>query len=253
MKGQKDEIKKLFDDYAEDLTPRQDLASKAKAFMSVKNSNKQKAQGNKQSANGRFKWIASFACAFVVLIISVGIVLPLINGNGINTPSNDEHTQPPAPGQNAQTEETDKTIVYYTLSDVKGKTVALSEVDNALQISRLHNSSNYQVVSERYYAFYTDDGDLAYIKALLGVRTDDGFAEITLIAEVNGMVRDDLKGIYSQYHGIYDNDLISSTELDKNGEYVTQGYFSARNMHFYVYAETGANSWLSEQIISNLL
>lgn len=249
MKGQKDEIKKLFDDYADDLTPRQDLASKAKTAMSVKN-NKQSAKGNTQSANRRFRWVASLSCAFIVLIVCVGIMLPLITGERPDNSGNHGQTHPSGTEENTQT---GSDIVYYAMSDFKGKSVALSQVDDALQISRLHESSSYQVVSERYYAFYTDDGALAYIKALLGVRGNSGFAEITLIAEADGMVRNDLKDIYLSYCGVDEYYFVCDTQLDDKGEYVTQGFFNARNMHFYVYATTGANSHLSEKIINNLL
>lgn len=252
MKGQKDEIKKLFDDYADELTPRQDLASKAKTAMSVKN-NKQSVKSNKQSANRRIGWIASLASAFVVLIICVGIVLPFINGNGSDIHPGIEQTPSQGPGQNAQTgDESLNSIVYYAISDVKGKSVGLSDVDDKLQISRLEYSG-YQIVSERYYAFYTDEGELAYIKALIGVRGDSGFAEITIIAEADGMVRDDFKDIYLQYGNLDESLLVRDTQLDDKGEYVTQGFFKARDMHFYVYATTGASRSLSEKIISNLL
>lgn len=253
MKKQKDEIKKLFDDYADELTPRQDLASKAKVAMSVKNANKQSNQGNNRSANRRFGWMASLASAFVVLIICVGIILPQVNGNRTDGPINSEQTTPGSDQSGQTGDGTSNSIVYYAMADVKGKSVPLDEVDDMLMTSRLRDDSDCQVVSERYYAFYTDDGTLAYIKALLGVRTDDGFVEITLIAEVDGMVRNDLKDVYRSHSHVEEGHLVGDTLLDDKGEYVTQGYFNARNMHFYVYAKTGANSWLSEKIIQNLL
>lgn len=231
MKKNDDAIQKLFDDYAEDLNERADLGQKAKAAMVAKNA--------KQRKLNVWKWLAPICCALIVCIVGVSVFGPTglfwQTGTG-----------------NGEGQGTTQTLTYYALSEVKGRSVTLSDCDATLNVSQLKDDGDYQVVYERYYGFYFESGELAYVKALLGVRSDEGFCEITLIAEVDGVVRQDLRDDYRRYLKNSDKSTMF-TDLDDKGEYLTNAYFNARGHHFYVYAMTGANDRLAEKIISKIL
>ena len=238
MKKQDDMIKQLFDDYARELTPRDDLSSAARDEMTAfRKQQKPSASARKNDGFARhLGWI--IPVSLVVLFVSVvSIFLPFLMFNDRPGSGNDVVTTPPAPE-------------YYTFGDVKGRSIAIGDCDGVLQISRLLDE--YEIISARYYAFYTEDGELRYIKALLGVRNADGeFTEIEIIAEVDGYVREDLKRVYRAYSG-YDR-LVCTSDYADDGEYVTQAFFAARDMHFYVVARNGQVTSVAKEIISKLL
>ena len=244
MNKQDDKIKQLFDDYAKELTPRDDLAGLARAEMTASKTERKQPASERKKSNF---WIY-FACiapVCVVMIVVIALVASPIFGfvggifDGITHPSN------PSPPTLTQMH-TDS----YSYDDVKGRSISLEDCDDVLRISYIKQA--YEVVGERYYAFYTDDGELRYIKALLGVRSLDGsFTEIELIAEVNGYVREDLKDIYD--NNKRRDELFTEIGKDDSGEYVTKGFFFARDMHFYVYARNGQYSKVAEEIISKIL
>ncbi|MCH5160236.1 MAG: hypothetical protein J1F66_05285 [Clostridiales bacterium] len=242
MKKNDDNIQKLFDDYAEDLNERNDLAEKARLALVEQNAKKDKQQRKPKMWN----WLAPVCAALIIVVVSVSIWSPFnSNGGGTFGPSG-------LPNQSGQGKYPSVNINYYASSDVKGRGITLSDCDETLKISNLLLDDEYTVVSEHYYAFYFDDGNLAYIKAILGVRSEEGFCEIVIIAEADGVVRQDLSDFYDDY--IYGRNYATMhTVLDDKGEYVTNAYFNARNSHFYVSAMTGANSTLAEKIISEIL
>ena len=230
MKKNDDTIQKLFDDYAEDLSERSDLAARAKDALVAEN-----AKNKKQQRKPKFwAWLAPICAALLIVVVSISVLVPFGDGNG----SSDEEQKPQ--------------INYYSSSNVKGRSVALTQFDDTLNVTQLKEDEEYQIVYERYYAFYFANGELAYVKATLGVRSDEGFCEIVIIAEADGMVRSDLRNVYSFYlEGSEQAQMF--TQLEDKGEYVTRAYFNARNAHFYVYAMTGANAQLAEKIISKIL
>ena len=244
MNEHDDKIKQLFDDYASELTPRDDLASKARALMTAsKTEVKQSVSARKKSVFWRhFAWIAP---VFMVMIVVIALVSGPVFGSLGNifdrTPS---EQQPPIL--------TEAPTYYYSFADVKGRSVSGESYDEVLRISAI--KEEYEVVSERYYAFFTEDGDLRYVKAFLGVRSDDGtFTELVLIAEVDGYVRQDLRDAY--IIGKRYDDIVTETTHDSEsdrGEYVTRSFFFARNMHFYVTARNGMESDVAQEIISLL-
>lgn len=234
MKRNDDTIQRLFDDYAEDLTERSDLASKAKQELADRKANAKNAKKRKPNI---MAWLVPICCAFLAVVVAVSVFAPSGESNDGNPNGG---TQPPT------------TLTYYTVSQVTGRRIALSDCDDTLKISKLKQDENYDVVYERYYAFYFDDGTLAYIKCVLGVRSDEGFCEIAIIAEADGLVRTDLSDAYNGYIR-HSSEAFMTTSLDDKGEYVTNAYFSARSSHFYIYAMTGANNQLAEKIISKIL
>ena len=238
MKKQDDLIKQLFDNYADELTPRDDLSSAARYEMTAM-SEQRKPSASTRKNNGFVRhlgWL--IPVSFVVLFVSVLLVFLPVLGLNDDPNSGNHNTQLPT------------TETVYTFADVKGRRVTLDDCDDILQISRLVEA-DYEIVSERYYAFYTESGELRYVKALLGVRNSNGFfTEIEIIAEVDGFVRKDLKSTYDMYSR-YDG-MVSDSGYADNGEYVTQAYFAARNMHFYVVAQSGQASTVAREIISAL-
>ena len=243
MKKNDDTIQKLFDDYAEDLTERSDLAQKAKDALAEKNA--QVAPKTKQRKPNFWTWFAPVCAALIIVVVSFSIWLPKgtvgEDGNGGDT----NVSQGEQSNQSAQ-------INYYALSDVKGRSVAPSDFESTLNITKIKEDESYQVVYERYYAFYFEDGTLAYLKAVLGVRSDEGFCEIVIVAESDGYVRKDLRDVYDCFlDGSTDPKV--STHLGDKGEYVTNAYFNARSSHFYVYATTGANGSLAQKIIEKIV
>lgn len=236
MKKQDDSIKKLFDDYASELAPREDLSSAARFEMTAIGKTKPSVSSRpKKSFARHLGWIIPVGLV-VTFVVIFSMFLPIF-GLGDSTQG----------GHNAQKPPVSETV--YTFADVKGRSVSLSDCDSMLKISNI--KQEYQVVSERYYAFYTADGELRYINALLGVRNSEGeFTEILIIAEVDGYVREDLKTVYDRYSK-YEN-LVMNGSYAENGEYVTQAYFAAREMHFYVEARNGRLTDIAYSIIRTL-
>lgn len=234
MMKRNDDIQKLFDDYAEELTPREDLGSKARDAMAAK----------KQSPLPRSKthWTVHLAWAvpvFCVLLVSL-IAFGTVFANIFNDPtSNDQHVDSSVDAPQVQN---------YTFADVKGKRVQLADCDSVLNVSALADSE-FEVVGERYYAFYAQNGQLRYIKALLGVRGEDGtFTELHIIAEADGYVREDLADEYDRSGA-----LVSDSGYALGGEYVTQAFFGARGFHFYVEGLNGEPTDQVEKILQKLL
>ena len=233
MKKHDETIQHLFDDYAETLTPRNDLAEKARLEM-VANKQAQPSASARKSSSGwiHLAWITPVAAVFIAIVVII-FSSPLFAGIGDRLGDNDTPPQP--------------AVAYYTYADVKGKSVSLDYCDYMLQINKL-TANGYEIVGQRCYAFFTDDGELRYVKAYLGLRSADGtFTEITLIAEVDGYVREDLQDIYDSNNSHEGLSVDSST--DTNGEYVTRGYFAARNLHFYVVARNGQRTDVAQDIM----
>lgn len=235
MKKHDETIQNLFDDYAEELKPRRDLADKAMNEM-VAHQAKPSPSVRKKPSRIHLGWIVTAAVVFIA-VIAIIFDLSIFNDDGELDGSGS--SQFPA-----------QTVAYYNITDVKGRSVSRDDCDDMLQVSKLV-ANGYQVLGERYYAFFTEDGHLRYIKAYLGVRAPDGtFTELTLIAEVDGYVRRDLQTIYQQY--AYSDGLEATSSFDNSGEYVTNAYFAARNLHFYVVARNGERTDVAKEILQTL-
>lgn len=241
MKQHDDILQQLFDSYASQLKPRDDLCSAARDEMTALNAQQKpsdSARKNKGFAR-HLGWIIPVSFV-LIFIVSLAVFAPVLGLHDLGSGNHNAQDNPVTP-----------TETVYTFADVKGRSVSRALCDEKLQVSRLV-AAGYEVVGERYYAFYTDDGELRYIHAMLGVRTADGeFTEIELIAEVDGYVRKDLKRTYDSYRRY--SGLAADSGYDDNGEYVTQAYFAARNMHFYVVAHNGQTTSVAREIISLLL
>ena len=226
MKKQDESIQNLFDNYAQELTPRVDLAEKAKMEMVANKQAKPSASARKNSSFWlHFAWITPVAVVFIAVIAVIFTLPTFIGGLGDKF------------GEETPSDQPTNAVAYYTIADVRGRSVSIEDYDNMLQISRL-TSNGYQVVGQRCYAFFTEEGELRYVKVYLGVRSPDGtFTELELIGEVDGYVRKDLQEIYDRY-STFDG-LGTESHYDSAGEYITNGYFAARDLHFYVVARNG--------------
>ena len=152
MKQQnQNEIQKLFDDYAESLSPQPQLASRAKErYLSMQVAQKPR----------RAVWAAA-VCAVIVFVIAAAAVLPVLTGGG----------EPQV----------------YAASQTAGQRV---DADFASEIVNLQafEGSAYSIVSQKYYAFRLD-GNVVYVAAQLGFSTDQGIVEVQFVAEKDGFVR----------------------------------------------------------------
>ena len=237
MKKNDDSIQKLFDDYAEGLQERGDLSSRARQALAEQN-----AKRAKQRKLKFWNWLAP-VFAVLIVVVSISIWSPIFGGQ-VGTVPNPPDGSGDGSTQNAQ-------ITYYSLSDVKGRTVSASQIAATLDVSPIESDDEFVIVAARYYAFYFENGELAYVKAILRVRSEEGLCEITIIAEVDGLVRKDLRDYYDNY--IRGNDYPTmNTQLGEKGEYVTNACFNSANAHYYVVAMTGANGQLAEKIISKI-
>lgn len=240
MMKKDEQINKLFDDYAEQLAPREELSSKARAEMAASDG-KKSSSSRKRSGWLHLLWIMPVWIVFALSLALVSRVIFGHDGNG-NLPGAEDIPQ---------------TVDYYTFADVFGKRVQpndaneYAKVEDCIKVSAL--KQRYEVVSERYYVFYAyGDKQPRYIKAYLALRSADGvFTELELIAEYDGYVRSDLKEVYEC---VSDNKIfVWSADFDQSGEYVTKGYFAARGAHFYVVGRNGQPSQEVCQIISEIM
>lgn len=239
MKGvvkvmKKDErLNKIFDDYAETLTPREELSSKARNAMAA-------SKERSVSSRGKNVWLLNLAWILpvcIVFAVSVFVIRAIVLPDGNDAPFQGESSYP-------------ERVEYYASGDVVGKSIGQKEAAQYLDVSVL--STNYQVTGERYYAFYDYLGNLRYIKIYLGLRGVDGvFTEMEIIAERDGYVRNDLKDLYADCVG--SNKFLYRADYDESGEYVTRGYFEMNGVHFYVVGRNGQRVYEVEKIISQIM
>lgn len=211
MQDKDKQIEKLFDNYADSLPEQPHLAEKARGIALSRSRKKT-------------RWWVSFVAVcgvlIAVLVLSLGVLGKLI--------------PQVRPQQNYS---------LYTNSDVTGKRADLTLAKDYINIQGFDGNENYTVVSENYYAYYFKDSDeLAYIKAFIGISTENGIVEVTLIAEKDQFVRMDLVSEYRRYIA-GNNSPVTFENLEANrGEYVTAAYFKAKGMHFYVATQSNPST-----------
>lgn len=222
QKQQKDiRIQQLFDSYEQGVSPQTHLVGKAQAELSARRSN-----GTKQRT--RWTWTAVVCCALALLLITVGVAKTIL----------------PAPAD----------VQYYTASEVVKKSVDGVFAGEKINLSGFDNSP-YTLVSQKYYAYYfKSSGQLAYIVAQLGFSTENGIVEMRLIAESDGYVKLDWNSDYQKH--LKNNSALSVLPdygTDLVGEYVTNAYFRANGMHFYVYTQSNPTAGQFVQPILQIL
>lgn len=210
------QIQQLFDNYAQSLPQQDHLADKARG-MAFARSEKKKW------------WLVPMVAAYCVVAVAVLFVAITLTNSLVNvTPS--------------------PTYQVYTSSQVTGHIVDRSDIASAVKVDLI--DEQYEVIFENYRAYYFDDGQLAYIRASLGVSTEYGVVEVQLIAENNKFVRNDLKYTYDNY--IYGQSF-TQKENYKDGEYITSAYFEGEDMHFYIETMSNPNTELDVEKILQIL
>lgn len=209
------QIQQLFDDYAQSLPQQDHLAEKARGMAFARPKKKW--------------WLVPMVAAYCVLAVAVLFVAITLTNSLVNvTPS--------------------PTYQVYTSSQVTGHVVYRSDIANAVKVDLI--DEQYEVIFENYRAYYFDDGNLAYIKASLGISTEYGVVEVQLIAENNKFVRDDLTYTYDNY---VQGQSFAQYKKFKDGEYITSAYFEGDDLHFYIETMSNPNTELDVEKILQIL
>lgn len=210
------QIQQLFDNYAESLPQQDHLADKALGMAFARPKKKK-------------WWIVPVVATYCVLVIALLTVAVVLTTSIVNIS--------PSP-----------TYQVYTSSQVTGHSVDRSDIANAVKVDLI--DEQYDVIFENYRAYYFDDGQLAYIRASLGISTEYGVVEVQLIAETNEFVRQDLKYTYDNY--IYGQSFTQNQDYE-DGEYITASYFEGEDMHFYIETMSNPSTELDVQKILQIL
>lgn len=210
------QIQQLFDDYAQSLPQQDHLAEKARGMAFARPKKKK-------------WWLVPMVAAYCVLAVAVLFVAVTLTVSLVNIS--------PQP-----------TYQVYTSTDVTGHIVDRSDIANAVKVDLI--DEQYNVIFENYRAYYFDDGNLAYIRASLGISTEYGVVEVQLIAENNKFVRDDLTYTYDNY---VQGQSFAQYKKFKDGEYITSAYSEGDDLHFYIETMSNPNTELDVEKILQIL
>ncbi|MBD5131511.1 MAG: hypothetical protein HDT28_02805 [Clostridiales bacterium] len=218
MNEKDEQLNGLFDEYANDLQPRTDLAQKARDELVRKNEKKQKPALRYGVIFG------SLAAAAAVAVFAFSVLPGLFTGNNDGATNEENGPSDASPAT--------PSAVSYTIGEVRATKTTRSDISDFIDISRIENAG-YEVYSENYYNCYIKESNtLAYVKAVFGVSTDKGNIEISVIAERDGYKRTDLA---EQYGYLMKSDRrISYAESYQDGEYMTMAYITDYDIHYYV-------------------
>lgn len=221
MKRDRD-IEKLFDDYAAEQPARPELADRARSRLA------QRANPKRKRSGAVVRWVAC-CCAVAVVVVGLAYFVPRLLADN--------------PGsQNAVDNYASYSPLYVTAKNDGGNYRSMFGVDG------LDSSPLYSVVYERYTAFFDANDKLMYVRIALGVRADNNFVEMDIIAETDGFVRADLVERYRAAGSSTDEFSVST----RRGEYVTSAFMRAGGYHFYISAITGADPALAHEIALKL-
>lgn len=225
---QNDKIQNLFDDYADSLPVRQDLAQKAVSEVE-----------RRKKKPTFWRWFSPLAAALVLVVFCFAVFPSILQGT--NTPDNSASDNP-SDGQN-QTQ-----ILRYAVSDVVGKTLSADDAQTTFKVAEL-DSDVGQVIYQKYYAFYVrGTSDVAYYKACLGVMVNGNLTEVYVIAENKNYRSDDL---YRDFADFYKNGNTEYSFGYERGEWVTGACFVARDFRYFVSTIGGNDDGM--QIIEKLM
>lgn len=237
MMKKDEQIKKIFEDYGDDLQANESLSYKARLAMAASDGKRSSLSSEKHSRK-ILVWIIPVCAILIVAAVLFG--LPVFGGNSNVLPDNTENNF------------LQSNVEYYSAVDVKGKAVRFEECNSVLKLDSINKNGEFQIVSADCYAFYSDNDEFVYYKLFLGVRSADGtFTELKIVAEKDGFVHADFAEIYREASKNDQN--LFYADYDESGEYVTHAFFAARNFHFYVWGRNGQPSSDVEKIIKNLL
>ncbi len=234
------QIAQLFDDFAESLPSQTHLSEKASNAM--------------PSARKKIKrrWVFALAACCVVVLIAVCVFYKSIEAPQNSTSNEQSPNSQVLPGSSGTQGSTSLSVEVFEPQDVDNVVLlAPASAEKYLPISVLKAQPQFNVVYERYYAYYFKQiGELAYIQAILGVETEYGVVEINLIADDENYVEESRLEAYNLTIKDNKQDVVFCDEEVNNGEYVTRAYFNANNFNFYIYAQSNPqNSANVEEII----
>lgn len=207
MKEKTDIISQLFDNYAQSVPPQVHLTKKAHDLVpSVHIKNRKRTVA------------FAFICCFLLCVTAgmITLLLPVVN---------------------------QQNICIYNMTNISYRQINSSFAKDILNLSDLGNLDNNDgktLVSEKYYAFsLKTTGKIVCVKAVLGISTSDGIVEITLFAEDNDYVNEELKTEYFEY--ISDTDkpvFIENLDYLDHGEYLASAFYKSDSTHYYAFTQS---------------
>lgn len=218
------EIRRMFDEYADGLEPRPDLASRAHEKMNATRRDASRPVNRKHVV---LISLASLA-AVAVGIFAVNAVKEIFDSDSSSS----------APMQ----------ITKYEVTDVRAVSVSREDISKYFDMSALE--AQYDVFAENYFACYLkSSGELVYYRGTFGIETEFGTTQVGMIAEKAEYRRTDLE---TEFSGLLDANTAPVTEQYYiDGEYISKSYYSADDTHYYV--TTMGNTEDAYEIISNMI
>ncbi len=217
-------LNEIFQQYADEFAPQsENLTQKA---------HQQMAKTRKSKVTLRI--LASVLCCLVICFVSFTIFNNLFGNN---------HESPAPDNDGVMGDENANTtmqIQRYSRNQLKAngcKSSDIAVVDMQLL------SQSYTIVSEKYYAYYLD-GQIVCYQAVFGIVCENGIAEVSLLVEKDGYLRNDLANTY--YNCMTDT-LCTYQTVAQNGEYLTNAYLQSQNFHCYLQV---AGDWQSGESIA---
>lgn len=229
------DIRQLFDEYADGLGSRPDLAAKAREKMRVRR--------QADSARGRraalvLACMAGAAASVTVCVFAVKTLFNVTGGMNDDPPTDNSPAVPPS------------TVftTTYAVSDVRAVAVSREVASEYFDISSIEAQCN--VFAETYYACYLkDSGELVYVRGAFGMETEYGTTQVGVIAEKAAYRRTDLEHKFSNIIRDSATPLVAKAYID--GEYVSQVYLGTSSLHYYV--TTMGNDEYAYDIVADLL
>ncbi len=223
MTNKEEKIQNLFDDFALELSPRSDLAQKARKQMAAKKKT-------------RTVFIRVAALCAVVLVVYVAMVLAVLK-------------------------KTNEAPYVYAQSEVTGHAANVS-VESASQLQAFsqlktilqEDNASYKVLAEkcRVYTFKSD-GNFAYAKISYGILTENGMVEMDVIVESTDCVHVEREDIYTTDIKNKKGQVHLYTSDGDVGEYVTTAYWQDNVARYYISAQCNGQAVGDAKKIIDLL
>ena len=228
MEEKDKDIERLFDEYADGLRPRADLASRARQQMQPR---RERAHAKRVAVIS----IASFAgvaASIAVAVLSVNALFRVSGNDGAGSSAT-----PPAIN-----------ATEYNIADVRAVSVSRETATEYFDLSSIEEQ--YNVFAESYYACYLkESGELVYVRGSFGLETENGTTQVGMIAEKAEYRRTDLNQNFKYIIGNSSEPITAKNYID--GEYISQTYWSTETTHYYV--TTMGNDGTAYSVVADIL
>ncbi len=232
MNDDKD-IRRMFDEYADGLEPRPDLASKAREKMNSSRRDPARRVNRLRAALIGLASLGGVAACVAVGIYAFNVVSRDLGGS----------TAPSAPSS-----PTPMQVTKYDVTDVRAVAVSRDEISKYFDVAALE--AQYDVFAENYYACYLkSSGELVYYRGTFGMETEYGATQVGMIAEKAEYRRTDLETEFSALFGASAHPVTEQEYV--GGEYISQTYYSPADTHYYV--TTMGNEDKAQEIIECIM